>query len=106
MKKRKTFGQIIITAMFIWSALLCHFEASSLREEGNISNAALYWFFGFTAVLGAFRFKIAELVYGLIELKKKNKKKIRIYNFMFVQFITIGKIKWILKWKLFKKASN
>ena len=33
-------------------------------------------------------------------------KKIRIYNFMFVQFITIGKIKWILKWKLFKKASN
>ena len=47
MKKRKTFGQIIITAMFIWSALLCHFEASTLREEGNFSNAALYWFFGF-----------------------------------------------------------
>ena len=54
MKKRKTFGQIIITAMFVWSALLCHFEASTLREEGDISNAALYWFFGFTAVLGAF----------------------------------------------------
>ena len=47
MKKRKTFGQIIITAMFIWSALLCHFEASTLREEGDITNAALYWFFGF-----------------------------------------------------------
>ena len=44
MKKRKTFGQIIITAMFIWSDLLCHFEASNLREEGDISNAALYWF--------------------------------------------------------------
>ena len=74
MKKRKTFGQIIITAMFIWSALLCHFEASSFRELGDTKNAALYWFFGFTAVLGAFRFKIAELIYGLIQLKNKNKK--------------------------------
>tara|TARA_B100000242_G_scaffold264429_1_gene211952 strand:- start:185 stop:415 length:231 start_codon:yes stop_codon:yes gene_type:complete len=74
-KKRKSFGQIVITAMFIWSALLCHFEASSLREVGDILNATLYWFFGFTAVLGAFRFKIAELIYGLIEIKNKNKNK-------------------------------
>ena len=74
MRKRKTFGQVIITAMFIWSALLCHIEASSLREEGDILNAAMYWFFGFTAVLGAFRFKIAELIYGFIEFKNKNKK--------------------------------
>ena len=75
MKKRKTFGQIIITAMFIWSALLCHFEASTLREEGDITNAALFWFFGFTAVLGAFRFKIAELIYGIIEFKNKYKNR-------------------------------
>ena len=74
MKRKKTFGQIIITAMFLWSALLCHFEASSLKEEGNLTNATLYWFFGFTAVMGAFRFKIAELIYRLIELKNKNKK--------------------------------
>ena len=74
MKKRKTFGQIIITAMFLWSALLCHFEASSLREEGNLLNAILYWFFGFTAVMGALRFKIAELIYGLLEFINKNKK--------------------------------
>ena len=74
MKKRKTFGQIIITAMFIWSARLCHFEASTLREEGDFSNAALYWFFGFTAVLGAFRFKLAAFIYVLIEFKNKNKK--------------------------------
>ena len=74
MNRKKTFGQIVITAMFVWSALLCHFEASSQREEGEIFNAALYWFFGFTAVLGAFRFKIAELIYGLIDLKNKNKK--------------------------------
>ena len=74
MKKRKTFGQIIITAMFLWSALLCHFEASSLREEGDLSTAILYWFFGFTAVMGALRFKIAELIYGLLELINKNKK--------------------------------
>ena len=76
MKKRKTFGQIIITAMFIWSALLCHFEASTLREEGDFTNAALYWFFGFTAVLGAFRFKIAELIYGIIKFKSGNRKLI------------------------------
>ena len=74
MKKRKTFGQIIITAMFVWSALLCHFEASSLNEEGDIFKASLYWFFGFTAVLGAFRFKIANLIYRLLELKNNNKK--------------------------------
>ena len=74
MKKRKTFGQIIITAMFLWSALLCHFEASSLREEGNLSNAMLYWFFGLTAVMGALRFKIAELIYSLLEFINKNKK--------------------------------
>ena len=74
MKRKKTFGQIIITAMFLWSALLCHFEASSLREEGDLTNATLYWFFGFTALMGALRFKIAELVYGLIKLKNKNKK--------------------------------
>jgi len=73
-KKRKTFGQIIITAMFLWSALLCHFEASSLREEGDLPNAILYWFFGFTAVMGALRFKIAELIYGLLELINKNKE--------------------------------
>ena len=73
MKKRKSFGQIVITAMFVWSALLCHFEASSLREAGDITNAILYWFFGFTAVLGAFRFKIAEFIYGFIDFKNKNK---------------------------------
>ncbi|MDC1111406.1 hypothetical protein OAT09_02000 [Alphaproteobacteria bacterium] len=74
MKRKKTFGQIIITAMFIWSALLCHFEASALREEDNISSAILYWFFGFTALMGSMRFKIAEFIYWLIEYKNKIKK--------------------------------
>ena len=74
MKRKKTFGQIIITAMFLWSALLCHFEASYLRETGNISNALLYWFFGFTAILGAMRFKIAELVNWIIKYRNKIKK--------------------------------
>ena len=74
MKRKKTFGQIIITAMFIWSALLCHFEASTLREEGNMSNAILYWFFGFTALMGSMRFKIAEFIYWVIKNKNKIKK--------------------------------
>ena len=74
MKRKKTFGQIIITAMFIWSALLCHFEASTLREEGDFINALLYWLFGFTAILGALRFKIAEFVNWIIRNRNKIKK--------------------------------
>ena len=71
MKTKKSFGQVIITAMFIWSALLCHFEASSLREEGEVANAILYWFFGFTAVMGSMRFKIADFIYWIIKYRKK-----------------------------------
>ena len=74
MKRKKTFGQIIITAMFIWSALLCHFEASTLKEEGDLSSAVLYWFFGFTALMGSMRFKIAEFIYWVIAYKNKIKK--------------------------------
>ena len=74
MKRKKTFGQIIITAMFIWSALLCHFEASTLKEEGDLSSAVLYWFFGFTALMGSMRFKIAEFIYWVIKYKNKIKK--------------------------------
>jgi len=73
-KRKKTFGQIIITAMFIWSALLCHFEASTLKEEGDLSSAVLYWFFGFTALMGSMRFKIAEFIYWVIRYKNKIKK--------------------------------
>ena len=74
MKRKKTFGQIVITAMFVWSALLCHLEASSLKEQGDLSDAILYWFFGFTAILGAFRFKIADCIYWILEIKNKIRK--------------------------------
>ena len=60
--------------MFLWSALLCHLEASALNEANDIASAALYWFFGFTAILGALRFKIAEFIYRFIEFKNKTKK--------------------------------
>ena len=41
MKKRKGFGQLIITFAFVYSALLCHFHASELKENGdfNVFNA-------------------------------------------------------------------
>ena len=74
MKRKKTFGQIVITAMFVWSALLCHLEASSLKEQGNLSDAILYWFFGLTAILGAFRFKIADFIYWILAIKNKIRK--------------------------------
>ena len=74
MKRKQTFGQIVITAMFLWSALLCHFEASSLKDEGDLNAAIIYWICGFTAIMGALRFKIAELVYGIIAFKNHKKK--------------------------------
>ena len=74
MKRKQTFGHIVITAMFLWSALLCHFEASSLKDEGDLTAAIIYWICGFTAIMGAFRFKIAELVYGIIAFKNNKKK--------------------------------
>jgi len=73
-KRKQTFGQIVITAMFLWSALLCHFEASSLKDEGDLTAAIIYWICGFTAIMGALRFKIAELVYGIIAFKNHKKK--------------------------------
>ena len=36
MKKRKGFGQLIITFAFAYSALLCHFHASELKENGDL----------------------------------------------------------------------
>ena len=70
MKNRKGFGQLIITIMFIYSAILCHFHASELKVNGDYLYAYLYWFFSLTALLGAFRFKIANLVENL-KIKKK-----------------------------------
>ena len=35
MKNRKGFGQLIITIMFIYSAILCHFHASELKVNGD-----------------------------------------------------------------------
>ena len=66
MKKRKGFGQLIITFAFAYSALLCHFHASELRENGEIYSALLYWFFCLTALAGAFRFKIASIIEKII----------------------------------------
>ena len=74
MKRKQTFGHIVITAMFLWSALLCHFEASSLKDEGDLTAAIIYWICGFTAIMGALRFKIAELIYGIISFKNHKKK--------------------------------
>ena len=70
MKERKGFGQLIITIMFIYSAILCHFHASELKNSSDDLNAYLYWFFSLTAILGAFRFKIAKLIENLITKKK------------------------------------
>ena len=70
MKKRKGFGQLIITFAFAYSALLCHFHASELRENGDMYTALLYWFFGLTALAGAFRFRIASIIEKLREIQK------------------------------------
>ncbi len=73
MKRKNSFGQIVITVMFIYSAILCHFHASELLENEKTLMAVMFWFFGLTAILGAFRFKIANLIY--IYRFKKNKDR-------------------------------
>tara|TARA_B100000579_G_scaffold32038_1_gene22399 strand:+ start:65 stop:289 length:225 start_codon:yes stop_codon:yes gene_type:complete len=62
MKRKNSFGQIIITVMFVYSAILCHFHASGLREQGENIEAYLYWFFCFTALAGSLRFQLANLI--------------------------------------------
>lgn len=71
MKKRKGFGQIIITVMFVYSALLCHFHASNLLESGKNFQAILFWFFALTAIAGSLRFKIASLIEKYSNIKRK-----------------------------------
>ena len=73
MKRRKGFGQIVITVMFVYSAILCHFHASSMLEIGNKFQAILFWFFCFTAILGSLRFKIAYFIEEKFLKKNKNK---------------------------------
>ena len=72
MKKRKGFGQLIITFAFAYSALLCHFHASELKENGDLYTALLYWFFGLTALAGAFRSELQgyRKIIGKIMSKK------------------------------------
>ena len=75
MRRKNSFGQIIITVMFMYSAILCHFHASGLLENGETLMAVLFWIFGFTAVLGALRFKIESLIHTYILKNKKNKNR-------------------------------
>ncbi len=70
MKHRKGFGQIIITVMFVYSAILCHFHASTMLEIGNKFQAILFWIFCLTAILGALRFKIAYFIEEFFKKKK------------------------------------
>ena len=70
MKHRKGFGQIVITAMFVYSAILCHFHASSLRDQGENMEAYLYWFFCLTALAGSLRFQLANLIEKLLNGKR------------------------------------
>ena len=70
MKRRKSFGQIIITVMFFYSGILCHFHASELLENNEVMEAYLYWFCCFTALAGSLRFQIASLIEKIINKKK------------------------------------
>ena len=70
MKRKNSFGQIIITVMFVYSAILCHFHASGLREQGENMEAYLYWFFCLTALAGSLRFQLANLIEKLLNRKR------------------------------------
>ena len=45
-----------------WNDLRDNNLASELKENGDTYTALLYWFFGLTALAGAFRFRIASII--------------------------------------------
>ena len=58
----RNFSQIIITFAFLYSSLICHFEAMDKFNEKDIVMSILLWICSFSSLMGAFRFKIAKLV--------------------------------------------
>ena len=64
------------------------------KDRGDVKNLVL-----FLNLYPHWKY-LVQLVWN-VHIEKRSIK-----NYIFVYFKTTGKIKWILKWKLFKKASN
>ncbi len=67
----KSISQIIITFAFFYSALVCHFKAIKVLEEGQTALAIFLWICSLSSFLGAIRFQIAKLVIFLRKYVKR-----------------------------------
>ena len=67
----RNIAQIIITFAFFYSALVCHFKAIQLLEEGQTALAVFLWVCCLSSFLGAIRFQIAKFVIFLRKYVKR-----------------------------------
>ena len=65
-------SQLIITFAFFYSAIVCHFKAIEIYNEGTLFVAFFLWFCAITSFMGGLRFQIARLVSKIKELKKND----------------------------------
>lgn len=68
-----SFSRIIITFAFFYSTLVCHFEAISRFNEGELLMAMFFWFCALTSFMGGLRFQIAKMI-NILTKKKKDIK--------------------------------
>ena len=69
-------SKLIVTLAFFYSALICHFKAIELFENGSILLALFLWFCAFTSFCGALRFQIAKIINKFREFLKNGSKKL------------------------------
>tara|TARA_B100000989_G_scaffold282203_1_gene247055 strand:+ start:321 stop:536 length:216 start_codon:yes stop_codon:yes gene_type:complete len=65
----RNISQLIITFAFIYSSIICHFEAMSRYQNGEMVVAYILWICALSSFLGALRFRIAKIINSF---KKKN----------------------------------
>ncbi len=65
-------SQLIITFAFFYSAIVCHFKAIEIYNEGNLFLSFFLWFCAITSFMGGLRFQIAKLVSKIKEFKKND----------------------------------
>ena len=58
----RNISQLIITFAFIYSSILCHFEAMDRYQKGEIFMAYILWICALFSFFGALRFRIAKII--------------------------------------------
>ncbi len=64
----RNISQLIITFAFIYSSIICHFEAMDRHQRDDFFMAYILWICALLSFFGALRFRIAKIIKNL---KKK-----------------------------------